>query len=78
MARQYDLTTDTIKLTKNQVYTRDALEYAGLGKTTSALFSFCKAMVDLETDDVEFGLLTCICLYTGLFVSLQLAFPGKG
>ena len=65
MARQYDPVTDTIKLTEHHSYTRDALKYAGLGEATPSLFRFCKTMADMKTDAAEFGLLTCICIYSG-------------
>ncbi|XP_067951288.1 oxysterols receptor LXR-beta-like [Watersipora subatra] len=71
MARQFDSSTGTIRIAKKCKYTEESLRDAGLGNSTISIFCFCKGMADIKTDDVEYALLACICLYSEGVASLE-------
>lgn len=64
-ARQYDPETDTVIMADGKAYTRTTISFAGLENLVPPMFDFCGALGDMRLDNAEFGLLTCISLFSG-------------
>lgn len=64
-ARQYDPESDTVIMADGKAYTRNTLCFAGLESLVPAMFNFCGALASMKVDNAEFGMLTCISLFSG-------------
>ena len=64
-ARQYDPESDTVIMADGKAYTRNTLCFAGLESLVPAMFNFCGALAGMKVDNAEFGMLTCISLFSG-------------
>jgi len=64
-ARQYDPESDTIIMADGKAYTRNTMSFAGLESLVPAMYNFCSALAEMKVDNAEFGLLTCISLFSG-------------
>jgi len=63
-ARQYDPESDTVIMADGKAYTRNTLCFAGLESLVPAMFNFCGALAGMKVDNAEFGMLTCISLFS--------------
>lgn len=48
-----------------KAYTRNTLCFAGLESLVPAMFNFCGTLAGMKVDNAEFGMLTCISLFSG-------------
>jgi len=69
-ARQYHPESDTVIMADGKAYTRNTLCFAGLESLVPPMFNFCETLANMKVDNAEFGLLTCISLFSGRNFSL--------
>ena len=59
---RYDPETESIIFAENHSFTKENFKQAGL--PSEALFQFCHRMIKMKVDNVEFGLLTAITIFS--------------
>ncbi|XP_022899806.2 ecdysone receptor isoform X1 [Onthophagus taurus] len=64
MARNYDVTSDSILFVNNKAYTKENYSHAGIGDNIDNLLHFCRTMYQMKVDNAEYALLTAIVIFS--------------